>query len=445
MTLFLQANILTTLQAVDRPAVCNALGAMEGMRRTTGLTRTLVISPVRRCPPWQASPGLPGDPVDAGQHGAVPTEPGLAKQLPAAIDLATRRQQPLTEPMMKGHAMTDLTRRLIRYADLRPCRNAFVDTRSPGSEAKENFTLIGLGVSENPNQHVHIPEPHGFNIGAARQPGHCLNSQHSHETAEVFIIHNGHWRFKWGPDGKDGYIDLSEGDVISLPIDMFRGFENLGMPQDVNFAFAILGGDDPGKVTWSPPVFELARRFGMVLLDGGKLIDTTAGETVPAGAQLQAPPDAATLARLASPSSEQMAQGVVRFKDLKPNPASPLAGPGVEECPVIVPRATRDHFKPGPITGWWPHGFNLRCLKMASGAHVPAHVRHEEEVLLVHSGTLEVTLPDGQVVMGAGDTFTTPKGHARSFRATSSDGCVAYVVRGGDEAGAVAFVRAKAA
>ena len=36
--------------------------------------------------------------------------------------------------------MTDLAQRLIRYADLRPCRNAFIDTRSPGSEAKENFT-----------------------------------------------------------------------------------------------------------------------------------------------------------------------------------------------------------------------------------------------------------------------------------------------------------------
>lgn len=341
--------------------------------------------------------------------------------------------------------MTDITHRLIRYADLKPCKNAFIDTRSPGSEDKENFSLIGPGVSENPNQHVHIPEPHGFNIGAARQPGKCLNSQHSHETAEVFIIHNGNWRFKWGPEGRDGHIDLSAGDVISLPVHMFRGFENLGTPQDVNFAFAILGGDDPGKVTWSPPVFDLARRFGMVLLDGGKLIDTRAGETVPHGAKLQTPPDAATLQHLASPSGERMAQGVVRFKDLKANPASPLAGPGVEECPIITPKATRDGFAPGPVTGWWPHGFNLRCLKLASGAQVPAHIRTEEEVIFVQSGTLQLTTPKGEVVMGAGDTFTTPKGLARSFRAPSSEGCVAFVVRGGDEAGAVQFTQAKAA
>lgn len=86
---------------------------------------------------------------------------------------------------------THLEQRVVRYADLRPCTNAFVDARTPGSGKKENFTIIGPGVSENPNQYVHIPEPHGFNIGAARQPGGCLNSQHSHETAEVFVIHSG--------------------------------------------------------------------------------------------------------------------------------------------------------------------------------------------------------------------------------------------------------------
>ena len=82
-----------------------------------------------------------------------------------------------------------MEQRVVRYADLRPCYNAFIDTRTPGSEAKENFTIIGPGVSENPEQHVHIAEPHGFNIGGARQPPGCVNSQHSHDTAEVFVAH----------------------------------------------------------------------------------------------------------------------------------------------------------------------------------------------------------------------------------------------------------------
>src|SRR4028119_1978733 len=69
--------------------------------------------------------------------------------------------------------LQQLEQRRVRYGDLVPCRNAFIDTRNPGSEDKENFTIVGPGVSENPEQHVHISEPHGFNIGAARQPPHC--------------------------------------------------------------------------------------------------------------------------------------------------------------------------------------------------------------------------------------------------------------------------------
>ena len=93
-----------------------------------------------------------------------------------------------------------MEKRLVRYADLKGLRNAFIDARTPGSDRKENFTIIGPGVSENPAQVVHIPEPHGFNFGAARQPFGCTNSQHSHLTAETFLVHTGKWRFVFGAD-----------------------------------------------------------------------------------------------------------------------------------------------------------------------------------------------------------------------------------------------------
>ena len=63
--------------------------------------------------------------------------------------------------------------RLVRFGELVPCKTAFIDAHTPGSNLKENFTIIGAGVSENPDQHVHINIPHGFNIGAAGQPPKC--------------------------------------------------------------------------------------------------------------------------------------------------------------------------------------------------------------------------------------------------------------------------------
>ncbi|MBC7432778.1 MAG: cupin domain-containing protein [Rubritepida sp.] len=332
-----------------------------------------------------------------------------------------------------------LATRLIRHADLRPCRNAFVDSRSPGSAEKENFTLIGPGVSENPNQHVHIPEPHGFNIGGARQPPGCLNSQHSHETAEVFVVHTGQWRFLWGPHREDGQVDLGPGDTISIPTRMFRGFENIGA--ESGFLFAVLGGDDPGRVTWSPPVFELAREHGLVLLEGGRLVDTSLGDAVPDGARPQLPPTPAEMAALGSPANERLAQCVARFAALAPGGG--LTAPGVEECTVISPRATADGFAPGPIAGWWPHGFVVRCLRLAPAATVAPHTRAEAEVIFIQSGTLEMVVDGEALAMQPGDTFTTPNGATRSF--TSPRGCVAFVVRGGEDPAAARFLPARTA
>ena len=133
-------------------------------------------------------------------------------------------------------SLNELSHRLVRYDDLRPCTSAFIDARTPGSDRKENFTIIGPGVAENPDQYVHINIPHGFNIGAARQPPRCINSQHSHQTAEVFIVHSGSWRFNTGEHGTDGYVDLHAGDVISIPTNVFRGFENIG--DAIGFLFA---------------------------------------------------------------------------------------------------------------------------------------------------------------------------------------------------------------
>ena len=50
----------------------------------------------------------------------------------------------------------DIESRIIRYGELIPCKTAFIDAHTPGSDQKENFTIIGAGVSESPDQHVHL-------------------------------------------------------------------------------------------------------------------------------------------------------------------------------------------------------------------------------------------------------------------------------------------------
>lgn len=210
----------------------------------------------------------------------------------------------------------DMNSRIVRYGDLKPCKTAFIDAHTPGSDQKENFTIIGGGVSESPDQHVHICDTPGFNIGAAGQPPRCRNSLHSHTTAEVFFVLKGRWRFFWGRYGNTGEIILEEGDIFNIPTGIFRGFENIGT--DYGMIMAILGGDDAGGgVTWAPQVIEDARDHGLVLGENGVLYDTKQNQNLPEGVkpmpvlneeQLKAFPE--------TPVSEVVPNYVARYLDL---------------------------------------------------------------------------------------------------------------------------------
>ena len=180
---------------------------------------------------------------------------------------------------MTQHTMAD---RIVRYGELVPCKTAFIDAHTPGSDQKENFTIIGGGVSESPDQHVHIAIPHGFNIGAAGQPPKCRNSLHDHNTAEVFFVLSGRWRFFWGRWGNAGEVVLEQGDIINIPTGIFRGFENIGT--EYGMIMAILGGDDAGGgVHWAPQVVEDAADHGLILGENGKLYDQKKGQSLPDG------------------------------------------------------------------------------------------------------------------------------------------------------------------
>ena len=296
--------------------------------------------------------------------------------------------------------------RIVRYGDLQPCFNAFIDSRTPGSGEKENFTIIGPGVSENPDQHVHIAEPHGFNIGGARQPPACVNSQHSHDTAEVFVVHTGTWRFDLGEYGDDAQVTLGPGDVISLPTKTFRGFTNVGA--ETGFLFAVLGGDDPGRVLWAPHVFELAREYGLVLLETGELIDTVAGQSVPQNARIMPVTTATQIDQLKRYTTAEAEALVWR------------SGPGDGTS------ATTVIGKAGPLD--WPHGFRLDRLDLAPGGAIDMPAPSTPEVLFVHEGSLGVRWKEGEVKLQPGDTMTVPVGLDRTL--SSQAGCVVYLVNG---------------
>lgn len=309
----------------------------------------------------------------------------------------------------------ELEARIVRYGDLRPCKTAFIDAHTPGSDQKENFTIIGSGVSESIDQHVHIQETPGFNIGAAGQPPKCRNSLHSHRTAEVFFALKGRWRFFWGRYGTAGEVVLEEGDIINIPTGIFRGFENIGT--DYGMIMAILGGDDSGGgVIWAPQVIEDAADHGLVLGGNGKLYDTKKGESLPSGikpmpmltdAELKAYPELSTL--------DVVPNHVARYWDM-------MALADKQPAQVIGPDAMlRD--KPG---------FEVDFIR---GGSIPQdqYTTERHEILMVMRGHWHVSIDGMNFVLAPGDTMAIPPNVARGVMPSMTGEASLFRVRNTDD------------
>ncbi|NPD17939.1 cupin domain-containing protein [Alterinioella nitratireducens] len=313
---------------------------------------------------------------------------------------------------------SEMESRIVRYGELHPCKTAFIDAHTPGSDQKENFTIIGGGVSESPDQHVHITIPHGFNIGAAGQPPKCRNSMHNHRTAEVFFVLKGRWRFFWGEKGDAGEVILEEGDIFNIPTNIFRGFENIGT--DYGMIMAILGGDDAGGgVIWAPHVIEDAKAHGLILGENGKLYDSKKGERLPEGVKPMPLLSKEELAKVDCPSAMDVIGGYVRrYLDMVA-----LA----EEKPVKVIGAEgliRD--KPG---------FEVDFLTRASATQ-EKHEHDKPSVLMPVKGHWRVDWDGGSATLAPGDTMSVPEGLAHSVvPSMTGEAALFHVIATDDAAG----------
>jgi mannose-6-phosphate isomerase-like protein (cupin superfamily) len=305
--------------------------------------------------------------------------------------------------------------RIVRYGELRPCKTAFIDAHTPGSNQKENFTIIGGGVSESPDQHVHIKETPGFNIGAAGQPPKCRNSLHSHRTAEVFFVLKGRWRFFWGRWGKAGEVVLEEGDIINIPTGIFRAFENIGT--DYGMIMAVLGGDDAGGgVIWAPQVITDAKDYGLVLGKNGKLYDTKKGQNLPDGIppmplldddELKAFPEPTTL--------DVVPNHVARYWDM-------MALADKQPVKVIGPDAMlRD--KPG-----FEVDFITRGSLADATYSTPRH-----EILMVMRGYWKMKWGAYEKILAPGDTCAVPPGLKHAIEPSMTGEASMFRVRNTDD------------
>ena len=327
----------------------------------------------------------------------------------------------------------DADARHVTRNDYVSCTVAFIDCKKPGSHLKENYSIIGPGVTSSSEQIINLPEAHGFNIGAAAMPNGITNNLHIHFTAEVFIVQKGEWTFRWGSRGENEIVGRA-GDIVSVPTWIFRGFTNTG-PDD-GWLFTILGGDNTGGVIFHPDIIREAADYGLYISSDNQLIDTSRGDAVPPEDGRIPPMPDADVAALRDVSREEMLSRIVTCADRDFRPAfidQALPGGGAEIAPVIGFGLTQNRAHVAPITN--PHGFSAEWLRLQPGQSVGPFTLDDKMVLIVHTGAARLDFVDGggaTVELGEWDTYSVPAGVQRQLTATGETPTEILVVVSGD-------------
>lgn len=326
--------------------------------------------------------------------------------------------------------------RTIRRGDLVAAENAFIDCRTPGSEKKLNYSIIGSGVSET-DQFINLEIPHGFQLGGASLPPGVNNSLHMHFTAEVFIVAAGTYTFRWGRHDIEGEYVGHVGDIISMPTWVFRGFTNIG--GDDNFIFTILGQDETGGLIWDPNVLRQAEGHGLHLTVANKLVDTAAGDVLEDDVELVTPLADAEIARMRPYSLNDM-RGRVTTNDDRQFATdaflcTAVAGGAARLALAIGYGLTEDRLQEPRVHN--PHGFSVAALRAGRGQGLLRHRHDESQVLIILAGEWQVTLNHADagvdVRLGVHDTFSVPPGAWRSIiNVSDHPDAEVVVVTGGD-------------
>ena len=303
--------------------------------------------------------------------------------------------------------------RIAKFNELTPSTLPFVEGRLEGHRERKNYSIVGPGVAEDSEQSVKISKAHGYNLGAVSANPKNGSGLHSHTTAEVFLIYSGKWRFYWGVDGKNEII-LGKGDIISMPTNMFRGFENAG--DEEGLIFVVLGNDDPGIITWIPKVLISARETGLALLDDNSLIDLKKNE-IPTGKKLLEPINNDQLQKFDNYSLNEIEKFICRF-DNQSKFQNDLDN-GIKLIQIIGNQFCNQGYDPLIDQNT---GFNLSILKSKNG-QIKDLIFTKPTIMFSQKGLWKIKIENDIFEINSKDTFSVPQDTKISISVENIEDC----------------------
>ena len=303
--------------------------------------------------------------------------------------------------------------RIAKFNELTPSTLPFVEGRLEGHRERKNYSIVGPGVAEDSEQSVKISKAHGYNLGAVSANPKNGSGLHSHTTAEVFLIYSGKWKFYWGVDGKNEII-LGKGDIISMPTNMFRGFENAG--DEEGLIFVVLGNDDPGIITWIPKVLISAKETGLALLDDNSLIDLKKNE-IPTGKKLLEPINNDQLQKFDNYSLNEIEKFICRF-DNQSKFQNDLDN-GIKLIQIIGNQFCNQSYNPLIDQDT---GFNLSILKSKNG-QIKDLIFTKPTIMFSQKGLWKIKIENDIFEINSKDTFSVPLNTKLSISIENIEDC----------------------
>ena len=291
-----------------------------------------------------------------------------------------------------------MNNRFAKFEDLVPSTLPFVEGKLDGHKERKNYSIVGPGVAEDSKQFVKIAMPHSFNLGAVSAMPKNGSGLHSHTTAEVFIIYSGRWKFYWGAEGKDETI-LGAGEIISMPTNMFRGFENVG--EEEGLIFVVLGGDDPGIITWVPSVLEKAKKTGMALLNDNSLIDLSLNE-IPKGKSILEPISEEEIKKFDNYRIDQLEKFIYKINDYAKQENK--INNNINLIQILGNKFENNEYSPLITQNT---GFNLSILKSKKG-EINNLKFGKPTIMFSRIGRWDITVNDFQYTLDPKDTISIP-------------------------------------
>ena len=188
-----------------------------------------------------------------------------------------KRLQPMTPQeieRLQHWTPAQMTRRVVRYADLDWQSESLLDAALPGCGA-QMAPVIGLGMSECRLHSAPISNSHGFSIEWMRIPAGGSVSAHRLTEKQVLSVHRGSVAMVVANEAPahaeratSAPICISNGgaggwDSYAMPAQVWRSYRNVGNTEAV--MLVMTPGDGSKQIAWAPDVMAAAAVAGYAI------------------------------------------------------------------------------------------------------------------------------------------------------------------------------------